>query len=111
MRLPGYDPAGLGGLEGLLHCYANGYSTMQAVETQFRSALAFAYTWIIARVLGTSLLGKDVDVIAVVCTYLLIAIVALGMRQLMISAKDRTIARTVGFVVLGALCATAPEFW
>jgi hypothetical protein len=84
---------------------------MQAVETQFRSALAFAYTWVIARVLGTSLLGKDVDVIAVLCTYLLVAIVALGMRQLMISVKDRSLARTVGFVVLGALCAGAPEFW
>jgi hypothetical protein len=84
---------------------------MQAVETNFRSALAFAYTWIIARVLGAALLGKDVDVIAVICTYLLVAIIALGMRQMMISAKDRLVVRTVGFIVLGALCAGAPEFW
>ncbi len=85
---------------------------MQAVERQFRAALAFAYTWIFARVLGTALLGgKDVNVIAVVCTYLLVAIVALGMRQMMIAGKDQALARTVGFVVLGALCACAPEFW
>ena len=85
---------------------------MQVVDSQFRSALAFGYTWIIARVLGAALFAhKDVDVIAVVCTYLLVAIVALGMRQLMISAKDRTLVRTVGFIALGALCAGAPEFW
>ena len=85
---------------------------MQAVEQHFRSALAFAYTWIIARVLGTSLFGgKDVDVVAVVCTYLLVASVALGMRQMMLAGKDRMLARTLGFVLLGALCACAPEFW
>jgi hypothetical protein len=85
---------------------------MQAVEQHFRAALAFAYTWIIARVLGTALFaGKDIDVVAVLCTYLLVAIVALGMRQMMISGKDRALARTLGFVVLGALCAGAPEFW
>ena len=85
---------------------------MQAVEMHFRSALAFAYTWIIARVLGTALVGgKDIDVVAVLCTYLLVAIVALGMRQMMISGKDRTLIRTLGFVLLGALCAGAPEFW
>ena len=84
---------------------------MQVVETQFRSALAFAYTWIIARVLGAAMLGHSVDVIAVICTYLLVAIVALGMRQVMIGAKDRTLVRTLGFVALGALCAGAPEFW
>jgi hypothetical protein len=55
--------------------------------------------------------ASSIDVVAVVCTYLLVAIVALGMRQVMISAKDPTFARTLGFVVLGALCAGAPEFW
>jgi hypothetical protein len=84
---------------------------MQAVESNFRASLAFAYTWVFARVLGTAFFGKEIDVLAVVCTYLLVAIVALGMRQMMISAKDPSVARTLGFVALGAVCAGAPEFW
>jgi hypothetical protein len=84
---------------------------MQAIENQFRAALAFAYTFVIARLLGAVLTGHDVNVFAVIATYLLLGAVALGLRRSMHEATDVKYARMMTYVTLGALAATAPEFW
>ena len=84
---------------------------MQAIDNQFRAALAFAYTFVIVRVLAAVAMGQHVNVIAVVATYLLLGIVAVGLRRTMHEATDARVARTMTYVTLGALAATAPEFW
>lgn len=84
---------------------------MQAIENQFRAALAFAYTFVIARLLGAVMTGHDVSVIAVIATYVLLGVVALGLRRSMSSDTDAKYARMMTYVTLGALAATAPEFW
>ena len=84
---------------------------MQAIENQFRAALAFAYTFVIARLLGAVMTGHDVSVIAVIATYVLLGVVALGLRRSMSPDTDEKYARMMTYVTLGALAATAPEFW
>jgi hypothetical protein len=84
---------------------------MQAIDNHFRAALAFAYTFVIVRVLAMVGMGEPVNHLAVVATYLLLAIVAVGLRRSMHEATDVKVARTMTFVTLGALAATAPEFW
>ena len=84
---------------------------MQAIDNQFRAALAFAYTFVIVRVLASVAMGHPVNVLAVVATYLLLGIVAVGLRRSINEATDTKIARTMTFTTLGALAATAPEFW
>jgi hypothetical protein len=84
---------------------------VQTIENQFRAALAFAYTFVIARLLGAVMTGHDVSVVAVIVTYLLLGIVALGLRRSMPADTDAKYARMMSYVTLGALAATAPEFW
>jgi hypothetical protein len=85
--------------------------TLQVLENQFRAALAFAYTFVIARLLAMVMTGHDVSVAAVVVTYLLLGGVALWLRRTMDSATDAKYARMMTYVTLGAVAATAPEFW
>lgn len=84
---------------------------MQAIDNQFRPALAFAYTFVIARVLAAVAMGQPVNFVAVVATYLLLGMVALCLRRSMHEATDAKVARTMIYVTLGAFAATAPEFW
>jgi hypothetical protein len=85
---------------------------MQAtIEIQFRAALAFAYTFVIARVLGTAAMGQEINVLAVIATYLLLAAVAVVLRRTTPADGDAKQQRTMTYVTLGALAATAPEFW
>jgi hypothetical protein len=85
--------------------------SLQAIENQFRAALAFAYTFVIARLFGAALTGHDVSVYAVIATYVLLGAVALGLRRSMHANTDARYARMMVYVTLGALAATAPEFW
>ncbi len=84
---------------------------MQAIDNQFRAALAFAYTFVIVRVLATVAMVQPVNVTAVLATYLLLGFVALGLRRSMHEETDARVARTITYVTLGAVAATAPEFW
>jgi hypothetical protein len=84
---------------------------VQVIENQFRAALAFAYAFVIARLLGAVLTGHDVNVFAVVATYVVLGVVALGLRRTMGADTDARYARMMTYVTLGALAATAPEFW
>ena len=84
---------------------------MQAIEVQFRAALAFAYTFVIARVLAAAATGSEINVFAVVATYLLIAAVAVVLRSTAPADGDVRQQRRVTYVTLGALAATAPQFW
>jgi hypothetical protein len=84
---------------------------MQAIEFQFRAALAFAYTFVIARVLGAAAMGHEINVLAVIATYLLLGAVAVVLRRTTPAEADAKQQRTMTFVTLGALAATAPEFW
>lgn len=83
----------------------------QTLENQFRAALAFAYTFVIARLTSMVMTGHDVSVAAVIATYLLLAAVALCLRRTMDADTDAKHARMMAYVTLGALAATAPEFW
>ena len=83
----------------------------ETLENQFRAALAFAYTFVIARLLSLVMTGHDVSVAAVIATYLLLAAVALCLRRTMGAETDAKHARMMTYVTLGALAATAPEFW
>jgi hypothetical protein len=85
--------------------------TMQAIEFQFRAALAFAYTFVIGRVIASAAMGSEINVLAVVATYLLLGAVALVLRRTMPPDGDAKQARTMAYVTLGALAATAPAFW
>jgi hydrogenase-4 membrane subunit HyfE len=84
---------------------------MEAIDNQFRAALAFAYAFVIVRVLAALATGQPINVLAVVATYLLLGLVALGLRRSMHEATDARYARTMAYVTLGAFAATAPEFW
>lgn len=84
---------------------------MQAIDNQFRAALAFAFTFVIVRVLSLVAMGQSVNVIAVLATYLLLAAAAVGLRRTMTEATDARVARTMVYITLGALAASAPEFW
>lgn len=84
---------------------------MEAIDNQFRAALAFAYTFVIVRVLFAVAMGHPINVLAVVATYLLLGAVAVGLRRSMHEATDARVARTMTYVTLGAFAATAPEFW
>lgn len=84
---------------------------MQSIENQFRAALAFAYTFVIARLFTAAATGQDINVIAVVATYLLLGGVAVVLRRTMQPTIDVKIARAMTFATLGAFAATAPEFW
>ena len=84
---------------------------MQAIDTQLRAALAFAFAFVIARVLAAVAMGQSVNVAAVLATYLLLGGVALVLRHTMSDATDLKLARTFSYVTFGALAATAPEFW
>ena len=84
---------------------------MQAIELQFRAALAFAYTFVIARLLAAAATGSEINGLAVVATYLLLAAVAVVLRRTTPVDGDGRQARTMTYVTLGALAATAPEFW
>lgn len=84
---------------------------MQAIELHFRAALAFAYTFVIARVIAAAASGTELNVMAVVTTYLLLAAVAVVLRRTTPADADVKQARTMTFVTLGALAATAPAFW
>jgi hypothetical protein len=84
---------------------------MEAIDNQFRAALAFAYTFVIVRVLVTLAMGQPVNVTAVLATYLVLGFVALGLRRSMHEQTDAKVARTMTYVTLGAIAATAPEFW
>jgi hypothetical protein len=84
---------------------------MEAVDLQFRSALTFAYAWLVARVLVSPLLDTGVNVIAVLATYLGVAFVAMVLHGYLRNATNAKAVRALCFVVLGAVCAAAPEFW
>jgi hypothetical protein len=84
---------------------------MDAINLQFRAALTFAYAWVIARVLASPLMEQAVDATAVLLTYVGLAIAALALYQFVRRATNVKAVRTLCFVVLGALCAAAPEFW
>jgi hypothetical protein len=84
---------------------------MQAIDNQFRAALAFAFTFVIVRVLSLVAMGQPVNVVAVLATYLILAAAAVGLRRSMTEATDARVARTMVFVTLGAVAASAPEFW
>ena len=84
---------------------------MQAIDNQFRAALAFAYTFVIVRVIFTLAMGQPVNVPAVLATYLLLGFVAVWLRRSMHEQTDARVARTMTYVTLGAVAATAPEFW
>ncbi|HVE51573.1 MAG TPA: hypothetical protein VNG69_18365 [Casimicrobiaceae bacterium] len=83
----------------------------QIIENQFRAALAFAYTFVIARLMGAVLTGHHVNVLAVIATYFLIGIVALWLRRSVDATTNAKDARMMTYITLGALAATAPEFW
>lgn len=84
---------------------------MQAIEVQFRAALAFAYTFVIGRVLAAAAMGQEINVLAVVATYLLLGAVAVILRRTAPADGDARQQRTLTYVTLGALAATAPQFW
>ncbi|GIK85300.1 MAG: hypothetical protein KJ018_18785 [Burkholderiales bacterium] len=84
---------------------------MQAIDLQLRSALAFAYAFVIARVVAAAASGAEVNVVAVLATYLLLGGVAVVLRGTTPADTDVKQARTMAFVTLGALAATAPAFW
>jgi hypothetical protein len=84
---------------------------MEAIELQFRAALAFAYTFVIARVLAAAAMGNEINVLAVIATYLLLGGVAVVLRRVMHGETDQRAVRTMTYVTLGAFAATAPEFW
>jgi hypothetical protein len=84
---------------------------MEAIDNQFRAALAFAYTFVIVRVLASLAMGHPLNVTAVLATYLVLGFVALGLRRSMHEQTDIKVARTMTYVTLGAIAATAPEFW
>ena len=84
---------------------------MQAIDNQFRAALAFAFTFVIVRVLSLVAVGQPVNVIAVLATYLILAAAAVGLRRAIQEGTDPRAARTMTYITLGALAATAPEFW
>ena len=86
-------------------------NAMQAIDNQFRAALAFAFTFVIVRVLATVAMGHPLNVVPVLATYFLLGIVAVGLRRTMHEGTDAKFARTMTFTTLGALAATAPEFW
>ena len=83
---------------------------MQAIDTQLRAALAFAFAFVIARVLAAVAMGQSVNVAAVLA-YLLLGGVALVLRHTMSDATDVKLARAFSYITFGALAATAPEFW
>lgn len=84
---------------------------MQAIDNQFRAALAFAFTFVIARVLTHVATGHEINVTAVLATYLALGIVAVVLRHTVREATDAKIVRTMSYVTLGAFAAMAPEFW
>ncbi|HVF63838.1 MAG TPA: hypothetical protein VNE58_07585 [Casimicrobiaceae bacterium] len=84
---------------------------MHALDRDFNCALAFAYTFVIVRVLAALSMGQPINVLAVIATYLLVGAVAVALRQSMHGATDLKAARTMTYVTLGSLVATAPEFW
>jgi hypothetical protein len=84
---------------------------MDAIQLQFRAALTFAYAWVIARVLASPLMNKTIDVNAVLLTYLGVAVVAILLHRYVRGATNVRAVRMLCFVVLGAVCAAAPEFW
>jgi hypothetical protein len=83
---------------------------MQAIDHQLRASLAFAFAFVIVRVLSLVVMGQPVNVPAILATYLLLGGVALVLRHSM-SDVDVKLARTMSYVTFGALAATAPEFW
>ena len=84
---------------------------MHAIDLQFRAALAFAYAFVIGRVLTHVATGHEINVIAVITTYLLLGVVAVVLRRRMHASTDAKVARTLCYVTLGGLAATAPQFW
>lgn len=84
---------------------------MQVIDNQFRAALAFAYTFVIVRVLVAAASGSEINVVAVIATYLLVGAVAVVLRRTTPADADARQSRTTTFVTLGALAATAPAFW
>ena len=84
---------------------------MHAIDNQFRAALAFAFTFVIVRVLTTFAMGQPINVTAVLATYVVLGFVAVALRRSIHEATDAKVARTMTYVTLGALAATAPEFW
>lgn len=84
---------------------------MQAIDNNFRAALAFAYTFVIVRVLAALSMGQPISVPAVIATYVLLGAVALVLRRSFDDGTDVRTARTMTYVTLGAFAATAPEFW
>ena len=55
--------------------------------------------------------GQEFSVGAVVATYLVLGAVAVGLRRSMSESTDARVARMMTYVTLGAIAATAPEFW
>ena len=84
---------------------------MQSIENQFRGALAFAYTFVIARLFTAAASGHDINVYAVIATYVLLGAVAVVLRRTVQPSTDAKVARAMTFATLGAFAATAPEFW
>jgi hypothetical protein len=84
---------------------------MQAIDNQFKAALAFAFTFVIVRVLSLVAVGQPVNVLAVLATYLILAATAVGLRRAMHDETDARTVRSMTYITLGALAATAPEFW
>jgi hypothetical protein len=84
---------------------------MQAIDHQLRAALAFAFAFVIVRVLSLVVVGQPVNVPAVLATYLLLGGVALVLRHSLSDVTDVKLARTMSYITFGALAATAPEFW
>jgi hypothetical protein len=84
---------------------------MQAIDHQLRAALAFAFAFVIVRVLSLVVVGQSVNVPAVLATYLLLGGVALVLRHSLSDVTDVKLARTMSYITFGALAATAPEFW
>jgi hypothetical protein len=84
---------------------------MQAIQIQFRAALSFAYAFVIARVLAVASTGGEINVFAVVATYLLLGAVALVLWRTTPADANAKQSRTMTFVTLGAVAATAPAFW
>jgi hypothetical protein len=89
----------------------NEQTMQQAVDLQFRSALTFAYAWVIARVLASPWMDKGVNVTAVLLTYIGIAFVAVVLHSYVRGATKPKAVRALCYIVLGACCAAAPEFW
>ena len=84
---------------------------MQAIDHQLRAALAFAFAFVIVRVLSLVVIGQPVNVAAVLATYLILGGVAVVLRHSLSDVTDVKLARTMSYVTFGALAATAPEFW